>query len=137
MEFLTHNVFWIVMALVSGGMLLAPMFRGGGRYGVSPAQAVTLINREDAAVLDVREAAEFERGHLPNARHIPLGELEKRADELNKLKNKPVIVVCQSGNRSGSARGILAKLGFERAVNLDGGVDAWAQASQPLVKGRK
>lgn len=138
MEFVQQNLFWIVLALVSGGMLVFPLFRGGsGANAVSPTQAVMLINRQDAAVIDVRESGEFEAGHLPNARHIPLTELEKRAAELTKLKKKPVILVCQTGARSGKAIDTLRKLGFEQVLNLAGGVMAWSQANQPLVKGAK
>ena len=138
MEFVTQNIFWIVLAVVSGGMWLAPMLRaGGGRFGVSPSEAVMLINREDAIVVDVRSAEDFEKGHLPNARNIPVADIEKRVGEINRYKSKPVIVVCESGIRGDKAAAELRKLAFERVLNLTGGIAAWTQATQPLVKGRK
>lgn len=135
MEFVKENIAWIGLALFSGGMLAYQtwMARSGGA-GVTPMQATLMINREDAVVLDVREAAEFAHGHIPNSRHIPLGQLEKRLTELEKLKEKPLIVNCASGNRSGAACATLRRHGFARVVNLSGGVAAWDQAGLPLTR---
>lgn len=138
MEFIQQNWnwAWAALALVSGSLLIVSSLRGGSR-GISPAQATTLINREDATVIDVRGAAEFASGHLLNARHIPLGDLEKRLGELEKLKDKPVILNCQSGGRSSSACGILRKAGFTNVHNLEGGVAAWEQAGMPISRKKK
>lgn len=135
MEFVSQNLLWIAIALISGGALILPMLRGAGRNGVSASQAVMLINREDALILDVRSQKEFEAGHLPNARHIPLGELDKRTEELSKYRKRPVVVVCQSGSRSAAATSLLHKAGFEQAVNLDEGIVGWEKAGQHLVRG--
>ena len=135
MEFIQQNWYWAALAAVSGGMLIVTSLRGGG--GISPAQATTLINREDAIVIDVREASEFAAGHLLNARHIPLAELEKRLGELEKLKDKPVILNCQGGNRSSTACGILRKAGFTSVHNLEGGIDAWEKAGMPISRKKK
>ena len=116
-------------------MLVVTSLRGG--RGISPTQATALINREDATVIDVRETAEFAAGHLPSARHIPLGELAKRLGELDKLKDKPVILNCQSGGRSASACAILAKAGFSQVHNLEGGIEAWVQAGMPISRQKK
>jgi rhodanese-related sulfurtransferase len=135
MQFLQDNAMWLALAAASGGMLLWPMIRGGaGGPAVSPMEATMLINREDAIVVDVREPQEYAGGHLPNARHIPVGDIDKRLRELEKFKNKPVIVVCRSGARSGSACGALRKGGFERVYNLTGGMGAWEQAGMPVTK---
>jgi rhodanese-related sulfurtransferase len=134
MEFVQQNVMWIAVAVISGGMLLWQSVRGGGRAGVSPMQATLMINREDAIVVDVREPHEFAAGHLPNARHIPVGQFAQRIGELDKLKGKPVIVVCHSGNRSSSACNALEKSGFEKVYNLSGGIAAWEQAGMPVTK---
>lgn len=132
--FFKDNVVWIVMALVSGGMLLWQTFKGrGGGASVSPLQATLMINREDAVVIDVREQAEWNKGHIPNARHIPLGDIEKRVAELEKFKSKPLILSCATGSRSGAAAATLRKAGFEKVFNLAGGVPAWEQAGQPLT----
>ncbi|TXG76546.1 MAG: rhodanese-like domain-containing protein [Rhodocyclaceae bacterium] len=134
MDFLKTNLMWVVMAAVSGGMLLWPLIRSRtAGPSVSPLEATLLINREDALVLDVREPAEWSKGHIPNARHIPLGQIEKRLGELDKFKSKPIIVSCASGNRSSSVCGTLRKAGFEKVFNLAGGIPAWEQAGQPVT----
>ena len=135
MEFLQQNLLWVALALISGGMLLWPLIRGGaGGAGVSPFQATLMINREDAIVVDVREPTEYAAGHVPHSRHIPTGQVDKRIGELEKYKDKPVIVVCQSGNRSSSACAALRKSGFEKVYNLSGGIAAWEQAGMPITK---
>lgn len=135
MEFLQNNFVWIIVAFVSGGMLLWPLVRGrAAGPAVTPAQATLLINREDGVVLDVREPAEYARGHVVNARNIPLATLDKRLSELEKFKNRPVIVCCATGNRSVSAGGTLRKAGFEKVFNLSGGMAAWEQAGLPVTK---
>ncbi|MDD2988738.1 MAG: rhodanese-like domain-containing protein [Zoogloea sp.] len=135
MEFIQQNWYWAALAAVSGSLLIVTSLKGG--RGISPAQATTLINREDAIVVDVRESAEYSAGHLLNARHIPLGELEKRLGELDKFKDKPVILNCQSGSRSASACGVLRKAGFNNVHNLEGGIAAWEQAGMPISRRKK
>lgn len=134
-EFLQHNWIWLATAAISGGMLVFPALRGrAGGGGVSPAQATQLINREDAIVIDVREPNEWAQGHIPNARHIPLAQLESRLAELEKHKERTIVVNCRSGNRSGSACGKLRKAGFTKVFNLQGGILAWEQAGLPVSK---
>lgn len=136
MKFIQDNIFLIAVAFVSGAMLVWPMVRrGAGGANVNTLQATMMINKEDALILDVREPAEFNAGHILNARNIPLGELDKRAGELSKWKDKPIVISCATGNRSSSALGVLKKQGFERAVNLAGGFAAWKQAGLPVGKG--
>jgi rhodanese-related sulfurtransferase len=135
LKFVTDNIFLVGVALVSGAMLVWPAVRrGASGASVSTLQATLLINQQNALVLDVREAAEYEKGHLLNARNIPLGELEPRAGELEKHKAKPVIVVCDDGNRSGKTATALRKQGFEQVFTLSGGIRAWRQAGLPVEK---
>ena len=136
MEFFKQNILLIGLALGSGAMLLWPMLKRGtsGVADVSPNDAVLLINREHATVLDVRNANEYATGHITEALHIPLAELESRLAELAKYKDKPLLVNCQGGVRSASACGILTKAGFTKLYNLEGGVNAWGQAKLPLIK---
>jgi rhodanese-related sulfurtransferase len=101
---------------------------------VSPGDAVMLINRQHAVVLDVRNANEFAGGHITDALNIPLADLESRLGELAKYKDKPLLVNCQGGVRSANACTILKNGGFTRIYNLQGGVNAWAQAHLPVVK---
>ncbi|MBI4985519.1 MAG: rhodanese-like domain-containing protein [Rhodocyclales bacterium] len=132
MEFLEQNLIWVVLAAVSGGMLIF-MTAVGTAGGVSVTEATLLINREDALVLDVRETGEWSAGHIPAARHIAVGQIEKRLSEIDKYKEKPVIVCCASGNRSSSAAAALRKAGFQKVFNLSGGIGAWKEAGLPLT----
>ena len=134
MKFLINNAIYIGLAVGSGLMLLWPMLRRGAK-SVSPSEAVLMINRNQAIVLDVRDDAEFAAGHLQDARHIPLAKLDERLAELQKFREKPVIVHCQSGVRSSKAAATLRKHEFTQVYELDGGVNAWTQAKLPLVKG--
>jgi rhodanese-related sulfurtransferase len=95
---------------------------------------VQLINRKDAVVLDVRNAADYKSGHITNARHLPESEIESRMKELDKVKTRPIIVSCARGNQSMSVANRLRKLGFPEVVSLRGGLTAWQQANMPLEK---
>jgi rhodanese-related sulfurtransferase len=132
MDFVQQNIIWVIAAIVSGVMLLMALIRGGGR-GLSVPDAILLINREDALVVDVRETSEWSSGHIANARHIALSQLGKRLSELEKHKEKPVIVCCASGNRSANACGTLKRAGFTRVFNLTGGINAWTGAGLPVT----
>ena len=124
-------------ALVSGGMLLWPLLNrlsAGGVAQVGAVEAVQLINRRDAVVLDVRETAEFSTGHIPNARNVPFGELDKRTRELEKLKSRPIVVSGQSGSHAAKACAALKKIGFTDVVALRGGLGGWVEASLPVEK---
>ena len=138
MEFILQNLILVVGTVLSGGALIYLSIRQpGGRNQLTPTQATLLINREDAQVVDVRETDEYVAGHLPDARNIPLGSLDERVGELEKFKKTPLILVCQTGTRSGTACKKLQRLGFEKVQNLDGGIKAWAEAGLPLKKGAK
>ena len=133
MSFVTENIFLIAIAFVSGGMLLWPfiMKRTAGA-SLDTLGATRLINDTNAVVLDVRAPGEFEAGHLPNARNIPLDDLERRSVDLP--AGRPVIVCCATGVRSAKAAASLRKAGRQDVFNLDGGLNAWRQAGLPVVK---
>jgi rhodanese-related sulfurtransferase len=134
-DFVRNNYVLILVAFVSGAMLIWPYVRrsAGGPW-VNTLEATQLMNRQDALVLDVREAQEYARGHILGAKSVPLAELGRRAGEFDKHKAKPVIVHCESGNRSGGAAAMLRKHGFANVYNLAGGYGAWQQAGLPIVK---
>ncbi len=135
MEFIKSNILLIGLAIGSGFMLLLPSFRkgAGGVPNLSPTEAVTLINRSNAFVLDVRDDAEFASGHIADAMHIPVAELAARISELKKYQNKTILVNCQKGMRSAKACDILRKAEFTQVNNLQGGLAAWLQAKLPVV----
>lgn len=135
-EFIQNNILLVILTITSGAMLLFPMLRPGGKE-VSPSEATLLVNRDDAVFIDVRSAAEFASGHVPDAINIPREKIAERVAELEKYKGRPLIINCASGVRSGSACGELNKRGFEKVFNLAGGVGAWSQAGLPIKKGAK
>jgi rhodanese-related sulfurtransferase len=135
-QFISSNLIPILTALFSGIMLLWLTF--GNRFRrvkeVNTTAALQLINHKNALVLDVREKSEYEGGHILNAKLIPLGKLKARIGELEKYRDEPIVVVCRSGNRSGTACYLLGKQGFSQAYNLAGGVVAWQKINLPLEK---
>ena len=134
MTFVQNNFALILVALISGGMLLWPLLSRRADGEVGTLAAVQLINHQDALVLDVREDIEYDAGHIADAKHIPVGKMEGRLQELEKFKNKPIVVVCRSGMRSSRACSVLRKHGFTDVHNLAGGINAWQQASLPVAK---
>ena len=134
MKFLIDNWMLIAVAVASGGMLLWPALKGATGGGVSTAQAVQLINRERAVVVDVCEAEEFAAGHVGGAKNVPVGQFEQRLPEVVKNRTVPLILVCASGARANRALGVAKKLGYEKAQVLAGGLKAWKEANLPVEK---
>ncbi len=133
MKFVLDNWYLILIALVSGGMLAWPAITRSGGAKVSAAQAVQLINREKAVLIDVCDAEEFAAGHAAGAKNVPLATLEK-ATGLPKNKAVPVVVLCRTGTRASRGVAILRKLGYEKATSLAGGLAAWREANLPVEK---
>jgi rhodanese-related sulfurtransferase len=126
--------------LVGGTALLAiavaayemSKLRSGGQ-AVGPADAVRLLN-QGALLLDVRTQAEFDSGHVIDARHLPQEQVAQAGETLKRYKDKAVITCCESGARSGAAARELRTQGFSKVVNLRGGLQAWRAESLPLVR---
>ena len=133
-----NNLALLAVAIVSGLLLLwAPIQRriaGGGGAKVGASAATQLINRRNAVVVAVRESGEYAAGHLPQAKHAPLGELAGKAAGLAKNKETPIILVCQTGQRAGRAQAVLKQAGYSEVYSLEGGLAAWQQAGLPVVK---
>jgi rhodanese-related sulfurtransferase len=134
LSYLIDHWYLVLAAVVSGGLLAWPLISRGTQGGkVSAAEAVRLINREKALLIDVSEPAEFAAAHAAGSRNVPLGSLEGGAN-LPKNKALPLVVLCQSGARSTRAVVTLKKLGFDNACALAGGLAAWREANLPLEK---
>jgi rhodanese-related sulfurtransferase len=133
-KFLIDNWMLISVALASGAMLLWPALKGATSGGVSTAQAVQLINRERAVVVDVCETEEFAAGHVGGAKNVPVGQLEQRLPEVVKNKTVPLILVCASGARANRALGVAKKLGYDKAQVLAGGMKSWKEANLPVER---
>lgn len=134
MKFILENWMLIAVAFVSGGLLVWPMVSRGGRAGsVSASEAVRLINREKAVLVDVSEPGEFADAHVAGSRNVPLGSLAQ-AKNLPTNKALPIVVVCPSGTRAVRAAAMLRKLGHENTYTLGGGLASWRQANLPVEK---
>jgi rhodanese-related sulfurtransferase len=127
---------YLLLALVVIIAMLVRSFVGSlGVTNVPPSEAVALMNRQHAAVLDVRTDDEFKQGHVINSIHIPVGLLASRINELERHKSPPLVVICRTGQRSTQACAILRKHGFQSLYGLSGGIVAWQSANLPLAKG--
>ncbi|MBU2738655.1 rhodanese-like domain-containing protein [Acidithiobacillus concretivorus] len=126
--------------LLAAVALIIMIFKGpltrkaAGISEVDAKTAVQLINHEEAVVIDVREQNEWAQGHLPGARHIPLGDLPKYMKDLEKHRGHHVICQCASGMRSARAAASLKKAGFDKIYSLKGGIGAWRGAGLPVEK---
>lgn len=107
-----------------------------GLTHVEPQEAVKLINN-DAVVIDIRNPEAFAKGHIVNARNIPLDELDANQEKINRLGSKPILAVCEAGMSSTKAVDALKKQGLESVYGLKGGINAWKDASLPLVTAKK
>ena len=129
-----ENLLFVITATVSGILLLWSLVSQRGIKEVDTREAVQLINHQDALILDVRDDSEYAAGHLPNSKHVPSEKIEERWTELEKFKDKPIVVIYQGGVGSNRPSLVLKKNGFSQVFNLMGGIDAWKRASLPIVK---
>jgi len=131
-----HPILFAALGAVLALIVWTELQRVGRGYGeLSPSEAVQLMNhRDDALVLDVREDNEVRQGRIQKSKHIPVGVLPKRVEELRKYKDKPVIAYCRSGQRSASACNTLVKNEFSEVYNLKGGLNAWEQENLPVSR---
>lgn len=121
----------VVLVLLAAGPVTGLIHRV---RKVSPAEAVLLINRQDGVVVDVRDPSDFRAGHIANALNLPFSELKDRARELEKYKQRPLIVSCSAGERAVKSAAMLRRRGFANAYVLSGGLTAWERSQLPLQK---
>ena len=131
-EFVTNH-WWMVAIWLF--FLIALLWDNNRRNGqsVSTTEATTMINRENAIVLDIREKADFKTGHLVNAINIPFASLSSRTGELEKYRKQPIVLVCKSGQTVGAAGKMLREQGFN-TVRMKGGMMEWNSQNLPVVK---
>ena len=135
-EFSTQNwllflALFAIAGILIGGEVLRKM---RGVSSLSTAEALRLINDQEALILDVRDGGEYKEGHIPQARHIPLGALRDRLGELTKAKDKPIVVYCRNGTTSQAACAQIKKSGIADVYNLSGGLSAWQEANLPVSR---
>lgn len=134
LEFVINH--W-VLTLIWVALFILLIRSEGARGGkaISPTQVTQLINKQDAKVIDIRSKDEFRKGHLPDAINIPSRDVQKRMNEIESYKDKPVILICKTGTTAGATGSLLAKEGFTNLNKLRGGILEWQGANLPLVKG--
>ena len=125
---------WILVAALATtlGMLILHETRKAGP-ALSISEAVQLVNNEEGVFHDIRDGGDYARGHITDALHIPAATLAKRAGELEKFREKPVVVVCKMGQSAGPATKTLRAQGFSRAQKLSGGMMEWDAQKLPVV----
>lgn len=106
----------------------------GTAKGLTPAEAVRLMNRDEAVAVDIRDRKDFNAGHITGAIHLPLSSLDKKMHELEKYKDKQIIVVCKMGSSANLAVSKLQKAGYQQVARLKGGMMQWQTDSMPVVK---
>jgi rhodanese-related sulfurtransferase len=131
------NHWYLFLALVVILGLLIHNLTLGDRGSIDPLGATEMINHRDAAVIDVRPAADFAKGHIINAVNIPLNGFKNQSAVLAKYKGKPIIINCRSGSQSATACNQLRKEGFEDVYNLKGGILSWQAANLPLTRKKR
>ncbi len=130
-----HPLLFVALAAVIALIIMTELRRATKGYKeVLPAEAVRLINKEDALVLDVREANELGQGTIIDSKHIALSALPEKVGDLSKDKNKPILVFCKMGNRSSQASKLLLKDSYTNVFSLKGGITAWMNDQLPITK---
>lgn len=122
---------FVVLGLLVGGEI---MRWRRGISAISATQTLQLLNQNDAVLVDVRDESEYKAGHIPDARHAPMSDLGNRLKELNKYKDRPVVVYCLTGSRSAAAAAQLKKAGFQTVHTLQGGLHGWQNANLPITR---
>lgn len=138
-EFLGNHPF---LAMAFFGVLIALIANESTRWfrgykELTPAELTRLINSENALVVDVSPSSDYEKGHVPTARNVAMSQFDPEHKDLAKVKDKPVAVICRSGQTSAGAAARLVKAGFTRVYTLAGGTAAWQAADLPLHKGKR
>lgn len=107
-----------------------------GFKGINPATMTRLMNHENALVVDLRSASDFQAGHISGAKNVQMNQFDPENKLLANVKDLPIVLVCKAGNTASDAAKRLVKAGFKHVSVLDGGIGAWQSADLPLVKGR-
>ena len=135
MDFLLeqNNLLILAVAAISGTMILFGNLRkGGSNVSVSVQEAVRLSNQQQGIFVDIRSSDSFKKGAIAQSRNIPRDEIETKSSSLP--KDKPIIIVCDTGQSATPIVNKLRKLGFENTVNMQGGIRGWSQDGLPLTK---
>ncbi|MBQ62664.1 MAG: sulfurtransferase [Gammaproteobacteria bacterium] len=105
-----------------------------GGAAITPTSLVTLVNREGAVIVDIRDGKEFSGGHIAGAVSMPFSSFDSRVDELESFRDKPVVIVCKMGQHAGTIGRRLKAKGYENVRRLAGGMGEWTASNLPVVK---
>ena len=100
---------------------------------LSPQQAINLVNNQQGVFVDLRDAAEYKKGHIVDALHIPASKVADRIAELEKFRDKPIVLVCKMGQQSGAAGKQLKAGDFDKVYKMSGGMLEWTNLQLPTV----
>ena len=133
-EFVTTHYILVFAFLALWGAFFVIESRRGGK-AITPQFATNLVNQKDAVIVDVRAADEFREGHIPGSVNIPQSQVTDRMGELEKYKEKPLILTCKMGNQAAHLGRQLRNKGFSELYRIQGGVTAWRNDNLPVSKG--
>ncbi len=126
----SKKILW-ALAILLGLVMAVQQLQAADGVDVKQAQN---MSKQGALLLDVREPAEYSAIHAPNAKLIPLGQLNARLQEIAEYKEKPIVVICRSGRRSAIAVSQLQEAGYKQASNVKGGMVAWQSSGLEIAK---
>ncbi|MCB1710815.1 MAG: rhodanese-like domain-containing protein [Halioglobus sp.] len=132
LEFLTQQWMLALALMVVVTLLVLHEARKSGP-SVSPQQAINLINAEEGVFVDLRDSADYKLGHIVESQHIPAAKLAARMAELEKYRDRPVVLVCKMGQQSGAAGKQLKAAGFSRVYKMTGGMMEWSNLQLPVI----
>lgn len=132
--FIANHPFLVGAFVIIFALFVRNEIRRSGKQ-VTAQELVNLMNRDQATVLDVRDANDYSQGHIVNSMNIPYAALARRIDELDKYKEKPLVIACKMGQQSGAAGTMLRKAGFQNVARLRGGLTEWRSLNMPVVRG--
>ena len=134
MNFIIENWQLVFVAIASGVALLLPTLLSGGAGSISCTDAVLLMNKEKANIIDVRRPDEFKTGSIAGAKNIEITKIDAQLASAVKNKEAPMVLICASGARSKGALRLAQKLGYTRVFSMSGGLKAWREANLPVTK---
>ena len=125
---------WVLIsALISCLLLLSFHEQRRAGKALTPQQMVNLVNQQGAVVIDLRDKAEFSKGHILDSVNLPFSKLEKEIGD-HVEKDKPLILVCKLGQHASAAGKKLGSLGYTQVNRLKGGISEWQIMQMPLIK---
>ena len=132
LEFLTQQ--WMLAAALLAVVVMLVMHetRKSGP-SVSPQKAINLVNAEQGVFLDLRDAADYKQGHIVDAVNIPSAKLAERMVELEKYKDRPIVLVCKMGQQSSAAGKQLKAGNYDQVFKMTGGMMEWGNLQLPVV----